>query len=60
MSDDALHTGAAAASLAETELPGVAEAPPTPGSGLTPPRGEGRGSRLISDVIVDLGFVTRE
>ena len=58
MNDDARHS--AAVSVAAAKLPEPGDAPPPTAPGLTPPRGEGRGSRLISDVIVDLGFVPRE
>ncbi|MBA3298807.1 MAG: Flp pilus assembly complex ATPase component TadA, partial [Thermoleophilaceae bacterium] len=38
----------------------AAPAPEDPGTGLTEPRPRGGGSRFISDVVVELGFVARE
>ena len=49
--------GAAAPLRAVPE--GEAEPPPNPGNGLTPPSKKG-GSRFISDVIVEMGFLPRE
>ena len=50
--------GAAAPLRAVPE--GEAEAPPVPSNGLTPPTKKASGSRFISDVIVEMGALTRE
>jgi type IV pilus assembly protein PilB len=38
----------------------ASDVPPDAGSGITPPRRRGARSRFIGDVIVELGFVSRE
>ena len=46
--------------MATAPLPEPESALPDPVAGLTPPTHPGRSPRLIGDVVVDLGFATRE
>jgi type IV pilus assembly protein PilB len=47
--------GSGVAEVVEPEAPATVETP-----GLTPPKARGHSGRFITDVIVDLGFATRE
>jgi type IV pilus assembly protein PilB len=59
-SDAGAANGASGASGAEPDAGAEAQAPAGDGTGLYPPRRSGRSTRMIGEVVVDLGFADRQ